>query len=252
MSQLPFAERIRQGELLLGTVISVRSAEITEVFALSGFDWLFIDAEHGGFDPHDALNMLQAAADCPCLIRVPTHDEVWLKKALDIGAAGIIVPQVNTAEEARRIIELCKYPPYGKRGMGVARASQYGLHLGEYIKSANSNTAIVLQAEHRDAADNIEDILQVDGIDAILVGPFDMSASFNKPGQTSDSQVLAAIDKVTKACQKANITLATAVAGVEDAKTYIEKGYKLVSIGVDTLHMISSAKNMLEKLSEDS
>ena len=247
---LSFAERVRDGELLLGTVISVRSNEMTEVLSLAGFDWLFIDAEHGGFDPHDALAMLQAAGSCPCLIRVPAHDEVWLKKALDIGATGVIVPQVNTAEEARQIVSSCKYPPAGSRGMGVARASGYGLKLGEYIQSANDTTAIVLQAEHKDAAENIEDIVKVDGIDAIMVGPFDMSASFGKPGQTSDPEVVAAIDKVTEACQKAGITLSTAVATANEARSFIEKGYKLVSAGVDTLHMINSAKNMLSDLKD--
>ncbi|MFT5134918.1 MAG: 2-dehydro-3-deoxyglucarate aldolase, partial [Gammaproteobacteria bacterium] len=170
---LSFADRVRKGELLLGTVISIPSAEITEVLALSGFDWLFIDAEHGGFAPNDALPLLQAAGNCPCLIRVPAHDDVWLKKALDIGPAGIIVPQVNSADEARKIIKQCKYPPEGTRGMGVSRASQYGLNMGDYIKIANMTTAIVLQAEHKDAVSNIDEIVKVEGIDAILVGPFD-------------------------------------------------------------------------------
>jgi 4-hydroxy-2-oxoheptanedioate aldolase len=244
--KLPLAERIRKGELLLGTVISIQSAEMTEVLALSGFDWLFIDAEHGGFAPNDALPLLQAAGNCPCLIRVPAHDEVWLKKALDIGPAGIVVPQVNCADEAQKIIDLCRYPPAGTRGMGVSRASQYGLNLGDYIKTANTDTAIVLQAEHKDAAANIEDIVKVEGIDAILVGPFDMSASFGKPGQVGDPEVVAAIDTVTQACQKVGLALGTAVAGANDARTYIEKGYSLVSAGVDSLHLINSAKQTLE------
>jgi 4-hydroxy-2-oxoheptanedioate aldolase len=247
-STLSFADRIRNAELLLGTVISIRSAEMTEVLSQCGFDWLFIDAEHGGFDPHDALQMLQAAGNCPCLIRVPAHDEVWLKKALDIGPAGIIVPQVNNANEAQKIIDFCKYPPTGTRGMGVSRASQYGLNLGDYIKTANTTTAILLQAEHKDAATNIEEIVKVEGLDAILVGPFDMSASFGKPGQVSDPEVLSAIDAITQACQKAGVTLATAVADAEDARSYIEKGYTLVSSGVDSLHLIKSAKQTLTDL----
>ncbi len=247
-SKLSFADRIRNGDLLLGTVISIRSAEITEVLAQVGFDWLFIDAEHGGFDPHDALPLLQAAGNCPCLIRVPAHDEIWLKKALDIGPAGIIVPQVNSAKEAQKVISLCKYPPVGTRGMGVSRASQYGLNLAEYIETANSKTAIVLQAEHKTSAMNIEKIVNVEGIDAILVGPFDMSASFGKPGQLSDPEVLSAIDSITEVCKKADVTLATAVAGAVDAKKYIEKGYTLVSSGVDSLHLINSARQSLVDL----
>lgn len=248
--KLSFAERVRNGELLLGTVVSIPSAEMTEVLALSGFDWLFIDAEHGGFAPNDALTLLQAAGNCPCLIRVPAHDEVWLKKALDIGPAGIIVPQVINADEAQKIIKLCKFAPTGTRGMGVSRASQYGLNLGEYIKTANTTTAIVLQAEHKDAATNIEEIVKIEGIDAILVGSLDLSASFDKPGQVIDPEVLSAIDIITQACQKARVTLATAVAGVDDAKLFIEKGYTLVSAGVDSLHLINSARQTLADLRE--
>lgn len=247
-----FANRIRNAELLLGTVISFRSAESCEVLSLSGFDWLFIDAEHGGFDPHDALPLLQAAGNCPCLIRVPAHDEVWLKKALDIGAAGVIVPQVNSAAEAEKIISFCKYPPEGKRGMGVSRASKYGLELAEYIGSANDDTAVVLQAEHKDAVKNIEEIVRVEGLDAILVGPFDLSASYGKPGDLSDPEVLSAIDTVTETCKKAGLTLATAVAGSTDARQYIDKGYTLVSAGVDAMHLTNSSKQALAEMKKDS
>ncbi len=135
--------------------------------------------------------------------------------------------------------------------MGVSRASQYGLNLGDYIKTSATSTAIVLQAEHKDAANNIGDIVKVEGIDAILVGPFDMSASFGKPGRVDDPEVVSAIDTVTQACQKAGIALGTAVAGAEDAKTYIEKGYTLVSAGVDSLHLINSAKQTLAGMRSD-
>ena len=96
--------RLHNGELLIGTLISLPSPEVTELMAQTGFDWLFIDAEHGAFNPQQAQSMLQAAGDCPCVIRVPAGDDIWIKKALDIGAAGIIVPQVHTAEQARQII----------------------------------------------------------------------------------------------------------------------------------------------------
>ena len=243
-----FAQRIRDGELMLGTVIGINSAEIAELLAACGYDWLFLDAEHGGFDPHGAISMLQAAGDCPCLIRVPAHDEVWLKKALDSGPAGVIVPQVNSAEQAEKIVELCKYPPLGSRGMGLSRASTYGLNLPDYIGRANNDIAVVLQAEHKDAAENIEQIVKVAGIDAILVGPFDMSASFGKPGQVDDSEVVAAIDHVTEVCKTAGIKLATAVAGEEAAKSYIARGYSLVSAEADSLHLIKAARESLAAL----
>ena len=151
-----FADRIRAGKRLIGTIVSLPSPEIAELLANTGFDWLFIDAEHGAFAPNDAQKMLQAAADCPCAIRVPTGDDVWIKKALDIGAAGIIVPQVGSAEQAQQIVNSCKYSPDGNRSVGISRAHLYGLEFEDYLKSANQRTAVILQAETSAAVDNIQ------------------------------------------------------------------------------------------------
>ena len=245
-----FAERVRQGELLLGTVIGLSAVENTEILAQCGFDWLFIDAEHGAFNPQQAVPILQAAGQCPCLLRVPTHDETWLKKALDIGPAGIIVPQVNDASSAEKIIRQCKYPPKGSRGMGLSRASQYGMQLADYIQHANDSVAVILQAEHKDAAMNIEEIIDVEGIDAILVGPFDLSASVGKPGQINDPEVVELVDRITEACTRRGVTLATAVAGVNTAREYIARGFTLVSAGADSLHLANSARAVLDGMKD--
>lgn len=244
----PFAERLRSGELMLGTVLTFSAVEVTELMAQCGFDWLFIDTEHGSFGPHEVLKMLQAAGECPCLVRLPGHDEIWLKKSLDIGAAGIIVPQVNTGDQARRIINACKFPPDGQRGLGLSRASTYGVNLGEYITRANNHTAIVLQIENREGVDNIEQIVEVPGIDAILVGPLDLSASYNKPGQTSDPEVIAAIERVTQVCHNSGVRLGTAVATTTDAQRFIALGYTLVSTGADCLYLASGAREVLSTL----
>ena len=113
MKEMPnFANRVRLGEILTGTLVSLPSPEICEILSTIGFDWLFIDAEHGAFNPQQAQSMLQAAAPTPCVIRVPVGESVWLKKALDIGAAGIIVPQVHNSAQAREIVKHCKYAPH--------------------------------------------------------------------------------------------------------------------------------------------
>ena len=113
-----FASRLRAGETLVGTLVSLPSAEVCELLAEIGYDWLFIDAELGPFNPQQTLGMLQAAAPTPCLIRVPVGEGLWINKALDAGAAGIIAPQVHNAKQAREIIRHCKYAPAGNRGMG--------------------------------------------------------------------------------------------------------------------------------------
>ena len=243
-----FAENLRNGQLLIGPLVSLPSPEITEILAQTGFDWLFIDAEHGAFNPQQAQSMLQAAGNCPCVIRVPAGDEIWIKKALDIGAAGIIVPQVHTAEQARQIVKYCKYSPQGNRGVGIGRAHKYGNSFEEYLRQANRETAVIVQAESKTAIKNIASIVAVKGIDAILIGPYDLSASLGRIGQVDHKEVTSAISKVRKACIDANVKLGIFGVSPEAVKPYIKKGFTLITVGVDSLFLIKSAKEVLQKL----
>lgn len=240
-----FADRLRNGELLIGTLVSLPSPEITEILAGAGFDWLFIDAEHGAFNPQQTQPMLQAAGQCPCVVRVPAGDEIWIKKALDIGAAGIIVPQVHTPEQAKQIVQYCKYSPDGSRGVGIGRAHKYGAEFESYIKNANKQTAVILQAESRQAIDNIESIANIAGIDAIFVGPYDLSASLGRIGQVADPEVVEAINKIANTCKKAGVRLGIFGVSAEAVRPYIEQGFTLITAGVDTLFVIKSATEIL-------
>ena len=240
-----FAQRLRKGERLIGTLVSLPSPEITEILAETGFDWLFIDAEHGAFNPQQAQSMLQAAGQCPCVIRVPAGDEIWIKKALDIGAAGIIVPQVHTAEQAEQIVRFCKYSPDGYRGVGIGRAHKYGIRFEDYIKAANENTAVILQAESRQAIENIESITDVAGVDAILIGPYDLSASLGKIGKVTDPAVREAIDTVSAACRAKGIRLGIFGINADAVRPYINNGFTLITAGVDSLFLIKSATETL-------
>ena len=243
-----FAKRLRSDEILIGTLVSLPSAEICELLANIGYDWLFIDAEHGAFNPQQAQAMLQAAAPTPCLIRVPSDETIWLKKALDIGAAGVIVPQVHTADQAREIISHCKYTPDGKRGIGIGRAHKYGIDFDRYIKYANQETAVVLQAESSEAVDNINDIVNLKGIDAILIGPYDLSASLGKPGEIDHPVVQAAINKIIKTCQNAKLAMGFFGVTPESVLPYKQKGFTLLTIGMDTAFLINAAQEMLSKM----
>ncbi len=169
-------------------------------------DWLWIDLEHGNLDFRDAQTLVQSIGNrCAALVRVPSQDEVWLKKVLDIGIDGVIVPQVKTAEEAQRIVNLCLYPPEGIRGVGIARAQGYGITFQEYVQQANERTAIVLQIEHIDAVKNIDEILAVKGVDAILIGPYDLSGSLDKLGEVQHPEVVDTIQSILAACTQHNI-----------------------------------------------
>lgn len=134
-----FRSRLRHKERMIGTLITLPAPEVAEIMSEVGYDWLFIDTEHGPFDAQSAQSIFQAVDHrCPCVVRIPVNDEVWIKKVLDIGAAGIIAPGVKSGAEAERIVQMCKYPPRGTRGVGIGRAHGYGLNFQEYVTHANT------------------------------------------------------------------------------------------------------------------
>ena len=234
-------------EALFGTIITISSPEIVEISCQAGLDWLFIDLEHSALTIEDAQLILQVAGtNMPCLIRVPSNDEVWIKKALDIGASGIIVPQVKTIEDAKQAVRFSKYPPDGLRSVGIGRAQGYGETFQEYIYSANTKIVVVVQIEHIDAVNNIESILTVSGIDCLFIGPYDLSASMNRTYQDTDQDVQKAINHVKNCADKAKIPLGIFGVTTEAVKPYIQNGYTLIAVGIDTM-LITEAINGIVK-----
>ena len=244
-----FKRKLTRGELLIGTIVTLPSPEISEILCGSGFDWLFVDLEHSALSIKDAQVILQAASpQTPCLIRVPSLDEIWIKKALDIGPAGIIIPQVQTAQEAKLAVQLCKYPPEGVRSVGIARAQGYGPKFQEYISTANENTAVIIQIEHKDAVNNIDDVIKVSGIDCLFVGPYDLSASMGKAGLTTDPDVQNAIRRVKVSADGAKIPLGIFGATPEAVEPYIQDGYTLITVGIDVMLIGNAAKGITDLL----
>jgi 2-keto-3-deoxy-L-rhamnonate aldolase RhmA len=244
-----FRERLLQGDLLIGTMITLASPEVAEIMAGVGFDWLFLDAEHSIFEARELQTILQAAgAATPCVVRLPIATEVPIKKALDIGAAGIIAPLVNSAAQAEQVVRLAKYAPAGVRGVGIGRAHHYGLKLREYIADANQRTAVIVQAEHIDAVRNIESIVRVEGVDAVLIGPYDLSASLGRLGQVDHPDVTQAIDRVTDVCLQAGVRLGIFGVSAGAVKPYVARGYTLIVAGVDTMLLGQAAGGLLAQL----
>jgi 2-keto-3-deoxy-L-rhamnonate aldolase RhmA len=243
---MAFRQRLKAHELLVGTLISLASPEVTEIMASAGFDWLFLDAEHSPLSTLDLQRLVQGATSTPCIVRVEASAEVPIKKALDIGAAGIIAPMVNSAEQAEQVVRWAKYAPLGTRGVGIGRTHGYGLKFQEYVQQANENVAVIVQAEHIDAVNNIEAITQVAGVDAVLVGPYDLSASLGRLGEVRHPEVVAAIEHVTQVCQAAQMPLGIFGLSAEAVKPYIERGYTLITVGVDTVLMGNAAKQLLQ------
>jgi 2-keto-3-deoxy-L-rhamnonate aldolase RhmA len=235
-----------QGLLLVGTMVTLPSPELTEILCSAGFDWLFIDLEHSALSIKDAQTILQTVGpQVPCVIRVPVNDETWIKKSLDIGASGIIVPQILSAEEAAQAVRWCKYPPVGSRSVGIARAQGYGAHFKTYVNSANTETAVILQIEHINAIHSIESIVEIPGIDCLFIGPYDLSASMGKMGHINDPEIRAAIAKVKKCADR--VDLPTGIFGMtpDVVKPYIEAGFTLIAVNIDTMIFGEAAKKIV-------
>jgi 2-dehydro-3-deoxyglucarate aldolase len=245
---MTFRQRLKNHELLLGTIVSLASPEVAEVLSAAGFDWLFLDAEHNPLDALEIQRILIGAGSTPCLVRLARGDEVSIKKALDVGAAGIIAPLINSAEQAAEVVRHARYAPLGTRGVGAGRAHGYGLKFQEYVSRANEESVVVVQAEHIDAVNNIEAIVQVPGIDGVLIGPYDLSASLGYIGEVTHPDVVSAIDRVTQACRAVNMPLGIFGMTAEAVRLYIERGYTLLAVSIDTVLLGTAARQMLAHL----
>jgi 2-dehydro-3-deoxyglucarate aldolase/4-hydroxy-2-oxoheptanedioate aldolase len=225
------------------------SLEVAEIMACVGFDYLWIETEHAPMDFVHAQSLIQAVGGrCPCLVRIPDKQEVWVKKALDIGCDGIVVPQIRSAAEAREIVEWSLYPPDGRRSVGVSRAHSYGMSFQDTVDTVNDELVIVLQAEHTDAVQNIVSIAQVPGIAAVLIGPFDLSGSLGVLGEVDHPRVLGAIETVRQHCQAAGLPLGIFAADVAMAREYIDQGFRLIALSMDAIFLWQSAQAALTEV----
>ena len=245
----PFRERLRRGDRLIGTLLGLPSPELAEIAADAGFDWLFIDMEHGSLEARDVQRIVEAVREPPaCLVRVPEASETGIKKALDTGAAGIIVPHVNGAGDAARAVHWSKYPPEGGRSVGFSRANRYGARFQENVETANAATVVVAQVEHIDGVRAIDGILGTGGVDAVFIGPYDLSASLGKPGRIQDPDVREAIGTVGAACAARRVPAGIFAAGLDASAKALEEGYTLVCSGIDIGLYARSAGEIVRQL----
>ena len=233
--QNAFKRRLLAGELQIGLWSSLCSTIAAEIVGDSGFDWVLLDTEHAPNEPPNVLAQLQAFATgtAQVVVRPAWNDPVIIKRLLDIGAQTLLIPFVQNAEEAKRAVAACRYPPAGIRGITAGgRASRFG-RATNYLKEADSQVCVLVQTETEAAIDRIDEIAAVDGVDGVFVGPSDLSASMGHIGNPLHPDVQRVIEKAGRRLAESG-KAGGILTGVEaDARRYIEWGYRFVAVGTD-------------------
>jgi 2-keto-3-deoxy-L-rhamnonate aldolase RhmA len=238
--------RLQAQPALIGTFVSINSPALAEALSSSGLDWLCFDWEHAPLAISEIQTMIQAMRPgCLSFIRIPEPEGVYVKKALDSGCDGIIVPQVNSAGIARHVIEAGKYAPLGNRGMGLSRSTGYGYDLTGATRGHNQQKSILVQIEHIQAVENLEAILDVQGIDGIFVGPYDLSSSIGLIGDVQHPQVQAAISRVADIARRRGVPTAIFIGGDDVLEAQMKRGFQLIAVSSDILRLTASARATL-------
>ena len=216
---------------------------------LTGFDWLLIDVEHCPIGLSDLRAMIPVleATGTSSVIRVPDRGDYWIKQALDIGADGVMVPRVDSADIARQAVRYAKYHPLGERGFGPTRCSQFG-HLSDYVKTANEDRLLFAQLEHRLALENIDEILEVEGIDGFFLGPGDLSQSLGLLGQTGAQKVKETERKIIEKLNQHGRLWGTLSSDPEGFQYYAKLGGRLMTLGGDLEFLAENAKKSLGEM----
>lgn len=241
-------QKLQNREKVLAVWTSLAHPSISELFTSLEVDFLGIDIEHSTISQEQSQRIIAAshANHCLCLPRVATHNMEMIKRLLDSGADGVIVPMVSTVEQVQQIIRWVKYPPVGERGFGIARAQGYGLHFDHYIKAWNAVSSVIIQIESIQAVDDIEALLAFDEIDGVMIGPYDISGSLGIPGQIHHAKVQAACDRVIEACARFNKSCGTQLTTPDQdnvAQAYAQ-GFTFVVLASDIFILWKWAENM--------
>jgi len=241
-------EKLKAGKSSVGTWIEMNNPDVSEQLSVLGFDWLVFDVEHGLFTMPDLQRMMQSmskSADCIPLVRVPINEPVFFKWALDMGAYGVIVPWVNSKDDALKAVRASKYPPEGLRGCGPRRASKYYSEISEYVKRANEDVLVVVMIESQQALDNLDDILSVKGVDAAFIGPDDLSLNLGIFQQREDPRFKSALNKVLDACNRHKVAPGMHC-NEKNINNAISQGFQFCALNDDDTYLTIGAKTCLQ------
>jgi len=226
-------KKLARGGKALGCWLFINHPVVAEIIGMSGFDCVMIDHEHGPGHFESAITLMQAvraAGDTTCLMRVPVNDPVYIKRALDIGVEGVMVPMVDTPEQAQAVVAACRYPPAGLRGGAspLVRAADYGLHEAAYLDSIDDNLLIICQIETQLGIDNAEAIAAVDGVDMLFIGPMDLAASLGYTRDRGNSKLGEVLSRLKERIQEAGGTVGTIPREGTNVGALFTAGYDLV------------------------
>lgn len=245
---------LREGRPTAGAWLHLCSAMSAEIMSRAGFDWLLVDMEHGHGDLQTLLGQLQAieGSETIPVVRVQWNDPAVIKRVLDLGAYGVMVPWTSGRAEAEAAVRACKYPPHGIRGLaGSHRAGGYGRHAPEYWKRANDEILVVLQVETRGAVDEIDEIVRIPGIDVIFIGPADLSTSLGHMGNPAHPEVQSAIGRVETAARGAGLALGNITRSWDQARELYAKGYQFLTLGSDTALVVQGSHDLAARFRQD-
>lgn len=249
--QLETVRRIKSNQLTFGAWVYLKDPAVTEMIAEVGYDWVIIDMEHGNLNSDLAQNLMLPLKGSKCvpIVRIFNHDPNLIKKVLDTGAMGIMVPKVESKEEAEGIVRAAKYPPEGIRGMGYGRAELWGLRTIPYYRQANETILVVFTVESKKALENIEEIVKVHGVDVIFPGTYDLAGSFGFPGQLNHPLVLEGKSKMLAVSKRHNVNFGSDASTRREIQARLEEGSRFIALTVDTDLIWQGAEKLLGEAS---
>lgn len=247
-------QKIREGGAVIGSFVKMNDASSVEILAIAGFDFFVVDTEHVAFDREQLLTILRAAEayGITPIVRVRENNQVEILQNLDLGFTGVQVPNVDTAEEAKAMVASVKYTPIGVRGLSPSvRACNYGtMAVKDYIQMANEETMIVSHCETVTCVNNLDEVLKVEGIDVIFIGPMDLSQSLGVPGEAGSDLVKNTVTTIIDKCKASGMAIGTTAATPEAAKALIDRGVQFILYSTDQAMMMKAAKTAIAGINE--
>lgn len=247
-------QQLLEREPVVGSWLSIGEPAVAELVATLAYDFVLVDMEHTQMTAETVASMARAVdaapGDTDALVRIPSIERAHVNRILDAGATGLMVPMIHTAEAARTFAERCRYPPDGRRGIAGGRAADYGINMGSYMGSANDEVVTVVQIESQQGLENAEAIAAVEELDAVFVGPADLSAALGMLGQYDAPEFVDAFESVVEAAHDHGLPVATLAVDPGDADRWLDLGADFLMVGLDAGHLREGAQRALEAFDE--